>query len=196
VNVDLLKRPLVYGTIIGVVVLALIWWFAWMSPEASKLAGVNTQAAQAQAQITQLNATVASLKEQSALLPSEVPYLAHFEIAIPNLPESGILTEQLFQLMRQTGTFISTLSDATVEPSTGFSVIPVSIVMSGSHNGVEQFIKDIYTMPRLVTIESVTLTPSESQLDLNTPSGSSGFGATIAAQAYTTFLPPTPTATP
>jgi type IV pilus assembly protein PilO len=193
VNIDLLKRPAIFGTIIGVLVIALIWWFAWMSPEANKLANVNSQATLAQTQITQLTATVASLKEQSALLPSEVPYLAHFEVAIPNLPESGVLTSQLAQLAHTTGSTISSLSDATVVPSGAYSVIPVSIVIGGTHNGIEQFIKDIYTMPRLLTISSISLTPPGTQPDLNKSSNAPGFSATISADAYTTFIPPTVT---
>lgn len=190
-NVDLLKRPAVYGTIAGVVLIAIIWWFAWMSPEGNKLNGVNAQAQSAQNQITQLDATVASLKAQSALLPGSLPFLAHYQVAIPNLPESGILTEQLFQLMRSTGTFISSLNDATVQPTgAGYSEVPVSIVITGSHNGILNFITDIYKLPRLVTIEQVSLTPSAGQPDLNKASTTNGFGATIAAMAYTTFVPP------
>jgi type IV pilus assembly protein PilO len=195
VNLDIVKRPAIYGTIVGVLVIALIWWFAWMSPEGSKLTSVNHQAQTAQIEISQLNTTVASLKAQSADLQQILPYLAHFEVAIPNLPESGILTEQLFQLSRQTGVFISNLNDAQViagTTSTGYSTIPVSIVLSGSRNGILNFIADIYKMPRLVTLQAVTLTPGGANPDVNKSSNATGANASITGTAYTTFIPPSP----
>ena len=189
---DLLKRPPVYGTIAGVIVLLLVWWFAWMSPEGNKLSTVNAQESSLQTQISSLNSQIAVLKAQSALVPGELPYLAKFTGAIPNLPESGVLTEQLFGLMNSTKTFISSLNDSTVSPTgTGYSTIPVQIALTGSHDQVINFLKGLYTLPRLVTIQSVTLAPPAATNILK-PSKAQGFTAAINATAYTTFVPPTP----
>jgi Tfp pilus assembly protein PilO len=196
VTFDLLKRPPVYGTIAGVVVLLLVWWFAWMSPEGNKLASVNTQQSSLQSQIASLNSQIAILKAQSALVPGELPYLAKFNGAVPNLPESGVLTEELFGLMNSTKTFISSLNDSTVTSSgTGFSTIPVQISVTGSEDQVVNFMKGLYTLPRLVTIQSVTLAPP-TQSDILKPSKAQGFTAAITATAYTTFVPPTPPPAP
>lgn len=195
-NIDLLKRPAVYGTIIGAIILLILWWFVWMSPEGNKLSTVKAQETSLQVEIGAMNATIAGLKEQSALVPSELPYLAKFTAAIPDLPESGVLTEQLYNLMNHTHTFIASLSDATVDATTaGYSTIPVSFVVDGSHDQVMSFIENIYNLPRLVTIQSVSLSPGGgTATNLLQKSGAQGFSATITATAYTTFIPPTPAA--
>lgn len=191
-NIDLLKRPAVFGTIVGAIVLLLLWWFVWMSPEGNKLSSVNAQQASLQVEIGSMNTTIAGLKQQSALVPSELPYLAKFNSAIPDLPESGVLTEQLYNLMNKTHTFISSLNDVTVTATTsGYSVIPVSFVVDGSHDQVLSFIEDLYNLPRLVTIQNLTLTPAGSaNTNLLKKSGTQGFSASVAATAYTTFMPP------
>ena len=198
-NIDLLKRPAIFGTIIGAIVLLLLWWFVWMSPEGNKLSSVNAQESSLQAQISSLNTTIAGLKQQSALVPSELPYLAKFTSAVPDLPESGVLTEQLYNLMNQTHTFISSLSDATVTATTeGYSTIPVSLVVVGSHDSVMSFIQGIYNLPRLVTIQTLTLTPATGGTTTNLlkMSGAPGFSGSITGTAYTTFIPPAPAAPP
>lgn len=193
-NLDVLKRPAVFGTIAGVIVLLVIWWFAFMSPEGSKLSSVKAQDASLQSQIAQLNTTIAGLQAQSRLVPSELPYLAKFTTAIPDLPESGVLTEQLFNLMHSTKTFISSLSDSqTASSGSGYSTIPVVITVTGSHDSIVAFLAGLYSLPRLVTIQNVAFGSSASQQSgILSPSKSPGFTATISATAYTTFVPPTP----
>jgi type IV pilus assembly protein PilO len=193
-NLDLIKRPLVYGTLIGVVLIALIWWFGWMSPEASKLSSANSQIQSDQATISSLNTQIAALKNEDQQLPKLVHYLAFFSLAIPPLPESGDLTTQLYDLSLATKTDMNSLSDATTaDTGAGYSVIPVEIALVGSHNSVLAFLRGLYALPRLVTIQGVDLTPTAGQT-LNQSSSTGGFTATITATAYTTYLPPTPAA--
>jgi type IV pilus assembly protein PilO len=193
-SLDLLKRPLVYGTLIGVVLIALVWWFAWMTPEANKLASANSQVQSDQSQISSLNTQIAALKVEDQQLPHLVHYLAFFSLAIPPLPESGDLTTELYDLSLSTKTVMNTLTDvATINTGKGYSTIPVQISLSGNHNSVLAFLKGIYALPRLVTIQSINLSPPGGQ-NLNQPSTASGFTANISATAYTTYVPPTPTA--
>jgi Tfp pilus assembly protein PilO len=207
-NLEWVKRPAVFGTIIGTIVIALVWWMAWMSPEASKLSAVETQQTAAQGQIAQLQGEIASLKAQSTQLTKEIPYLKFFQSQIPPLPLQGQLTAQLYQLSLTTHTFISALSDNSVAPPTtasvsstsgstaspAYSTMPISIEVAGSHNGVAAFLQGLYHLGRLVTIQQVSLTPPTQSPNLNSNTNTSGFSAAITATAYTTYVPANPTA--
>jgi Tfp pilus assembly protein PilO len=195
-NLEWIKRPAVFGTIIGVIVIALVWWLAWMSPEASKLSSVEAKQTQAQGQISALQTEIGSLKAQSTELTKELPYLNFFQSQIPPLPLQGQLTAQLYQLSLQTHTFISALSDNAVSPATttsaGYSTMPISIQLSGSHNGVSAFLQGLYHLQRLVTVQQVSLTPPVQQPNLNSNANAPGFSAAITATAYTTYVPAAP----
>jgi Tfp pilus assembly protein PilO len=197
-NLEWAKRPAVFGTILATIVIALVWWFAWMTPQASKLSSINTQQSQAQGQVAVLQSEIAQLRSESSLLSKELPYLKFFESQIPSLPLQGQLTAQLYQLSLKTKTFISALSDSTVSPpssvSGGYSTMPITIELTGTHNEVISFLQGLYSMQRLVTIQSVSLTPPSQQPNLNTNGTATGFGASIVATAYTTYVPITPAA--
>lgn len=194
INLDLLKRPMIYGTIIGVLVLALVWWLAWWSPEGNKLSNAQSQEVSLQQQVTSLDGQIAVLRAESSQVAKELPYLAIFNQALPSLPNQGNLTTELYVLSRQTKTFISDLNDSTIVPTTGYSTMPISMTLTGSHNAVLAFLKGIYGLPRLVTIQAVTLSPPGAAPNLNTQSNTTGFSATISGTAYTTYLPPAPNA--
>lgn len=192
-NLDLLRRPAVFGSIIGVIVVALIWWFFVMTPASNKLSSVNQQKASDQSQIASLTSEIAALKIEDAQVTHELHYLQVFQLAIPTIPQSGILTEEIYDLSRTTHTHMSSLDDGTVDSplsnGVGYSTIPVSISISGGHNDVLSFIAGLYTLPRLVTIQSVNLSTG-SGVNLNTDTNKNAVTATILATAYTTFVAP------
>lgn len=197
-NLEWVKRPAVFGTVLATIVIALVWWMAWMSPEASKLNSVESQQTSAQGQISLLQTQITSLKAQSVQLTKELPYLKFFQSQIPPLPLQGELTSQLYQLSLSTKTFISSLSDNSVAPATttsaGYSTMPISIQLSGSHNGVVAFLQGLYHLQRLITIQQISLTPPSQQPNLNANGNAPGFAASITATAYTTYVPVAPSA--
>ena len=188
-NFDLLKRPKIFGTIIAVVLIALIWWFAWMAPQGNKLNSVNQQQQQLESQVASLNTTIGALKIEASQAQKLLPYLAFFQLSIPPLPESGDLTTELYNLSLKTKTFISALSDATTTPTTGgYSTIPVTIQLTGTEKGVLAFVEGIYTLPRLITIQTLALSPPAAAANILKPTNTTGFTASINATAYTTYV--------
>lgn len=200
INLEWVKRPAILVTVLGTVVIAIIWWFAWMQPQASKLSSIRSQQNLAGEEVNLLQAQIAQLRSESSLLKKELPYLHFFQGQIPPLPEQGQLTAQLYNLSLKTKTFISSLSDNAVNsPATttaGYSPMPISIQLTGTHNGVVAFLKGLYTLPRLVTIQAVNLSPPSQQSNLNRNGTTNGFAAAITATAYTTYVPVAPAALP
>lgn len=195
VHFDALKRPVVFGTIIAVIVLAAAWWFAWMTPEGHKLATLDTQKTTLQSQQSLLQTELTSLEQEAKVVHRELPFLKSFQVSIPATPDAGVLVDQLYALSRSTATVMTSVTDNTIvaptgpggaaSTATGYSDVPVSISLTGSHDGVLAFIQGLYSLPRLVTIQSISFTGPG---NLNTASKSAPYGASITATAYTTFV--------
>lgn len=182
---DLVRKPLVIVSIAGTLVLLVVWWFAWMQPESHKLSGIQAQEQQDLQQVASLRGQLATLRAEQTVVRSDSPFLGMFAAAIPSAPQQPALVVELYHLANRTGVKMQSVTDNTVTPGSGYSTIPVSISISGGHNGVESFVAGLYKLPRLVTIQSLGLSGTG---DVNA-SGSVPYTATISATAYTTSVP-------
>ena len=83
INFGLLKSKVVLIVTGLVIVLLIVWWFAWMTPEASKLTTVQQQVTADSSTVTQLNLELYALKAEKKLVLHELPYLKKVTTAIP-----------------------------------------------------------------------------------------------------------------
>jgi hypothetical protein len=103
INFDLLKSKVVLITTGIVIVLLLVWWFAWMTPEASKLATVQQQITADNTTATQLNMELILLKAEKKLVLRELPYLKKVTTAIPPTEDPPGIVDSLNTLANKTG---------------------------------------------------------------------------------------------
>lgn len=185
---DLLKKPLVIGSVVGFLVLLIVWWFAWMQPESHKLDGIRQQEQQDQQRVASLRLQLAQLEAEAKVVRASSPFLKYFAAAIPSNPEAPTLVVQLYHLATQMGVKLQSVTDNTVTPAAGYSTIPLEIAVSGPHDSVFNFVRGLYKLNRLVTVQSLGLSGSG---DLNA-SGSGLYSASISATAYTTSAPGAP----
>lgn len=191
-NLDALKRPVILISLAAVVLLAAVWWFAWMTPEASKLSSVNAQIQSKTLQLNALRATLAASQHDAALLRQDGSYLRRFSAAVPPGPEAQVLTTQLFQLAARTvgATHLNQLTDdSTIPPATGqvLSRIPISISIDGPHNECLAFLNGLYKLSRLITVSAITPAPkasSSSGPDNVLAVNAQPYTMTISATAY------------
>ena len=194
INLDLLKSKVVLFVTLGVIVLLIVWWFAWMSPEANKLASVNQQVANDQTTVTRLGTELAGLKVEKNLVLHELPYLKKVTTAIPPTEDPPGIVDSINTLANQTNCDLLSVTPAdTPSPSgtPGLSVITVSISLSGVHGDVFTFLRNFYKMKRLMTINSVSLSPSSSNANILAGGDGQQYTVTITADAYTTYVIPT-----
>ena len=162
-NLDILKRPRVLGAIGVVVVLLIAWYFAWWSPESSKLASVQQQQVKQTQQISSLNARLQEIVREDAIVAKYRNFLTFFGSQVPVQPEQGQLVYMLGRLEKSDNVDISSINASTTSPpATGstLSTIPISMSVSGPHNNVIKFLSDLYSLPRLITIQSVSPSPT------------------------------------
>lgn len=194
-NPAVLKRPLVFGPIVAIIVLALVWWLAWESPENAKLASVQQQQTAIEATQARLTTELALLQAEAKQVHVGLPFLRRYEQAIPPTPEAPQLVTELDALALRTGVTLSSVADNTLTPPAkpgGLTTIPVSMSISGTHAQVLAFIQGLYSLPRLLTLTTVSLSVPSGGNVLNLHE-SLTYGATISAVAYTSYAPPAAT---
>jgi len=188
---SLAKRPAVLVSIFGIVALALGWWFAWMSPEGSKLAGIRQQQIAERATETRLDLRLVQLKAEAKQVRAAAPFLKQFATAIPSIPDAPDLVVEIYHLSVNDGVSLQSVTDDSVQTGTlGYSTIPVALSVSGPHDQLLAFIDGLYHMSRLLTVQSVTLSGNG---NLNS-SSAANYTASISATAYTTSVPSATTA--
>lgn len=156
-NLDVLKRPRVLIAFGVVLVVLLAWYFAWWSPENSKLTAVKTQETSLANQVSSLNAQLVQYREDAKIVSRYRNFLTNFSQAIPVQPDAPQLTTALSALEKTTNVNIATLDDATtVAPAPGSTLgtIPLTMTVAGSHAAVLEFVTDLYKMKRLITVQA------------------------------------------
>ncbi len=187
-NLNSLKRPVVLITVGAVVLLAVLWWLLWMSPEGNKLNTVNAQQVQLQNQLTSLNLQLRQAETQAAKAQQYAGYLSMFASAVPPIPEAPQLTTELANLANTTDVKLVSLSDDTTVAGTPLSTIPLTMNIEGGRQNCIAFLQGIYNqslITRLITISSFTPTPTGNAgtVDVLKPS-SALYTVAIAGTAY------------
>jgi Tfp pilus assembly protein PilO len=192
-NFDLLKSKVVLIVTGAVVVLLLVWWFAWMTPEANKLASVQQQVTSDSNTVTRLNLELIGLKAEKKLVLSELPFLKKVTEAIPQTPDPPGIVDSLNTLSNKTGCDLLSVTPADAPVASGvvgLSDIPVSFTISGTHKNVFAFLKGFYAMPRLMTINSVGLSAGDTNPNILAVGDGQAYSVTVSATAYTTYVAP------
>lgn len=161
---DAVKRPVTLITVGSVLLLALLWWFLWMSPQGSKLTTVNTQNAALSTQLATLQNTLKIDKTQSAKVNLYAGYLKMFATAVPEVPDAGGLTTALSTLADSISPnlIITTLTDDSTVPGTPLGMVPLSIEITGPRSDCFTFLADLYNpkkISRLITVATFVPTP-------------------------------------
>jgi Tfp pilus assembly protein PilO len=189
INFDMLKSKVVLITTGIVIVLFIVWWFAWMTPEASKLATVQQQIMADNTTATQLNMELILLKAERKLVLRELPYLKKVTVAIPPTEDPPGIVDSLNTLANKTGCDLLSVTPSNFpSPSsvTGLSVIPVTFSVTGVHKNLFAFLKNFYAMTRLMTIDSVSLAPGGTTPNILAVGDGQPYSMSVSATAYTT----------
>lgn len=187
---DLIRKPTVIAIIAGTVVLLLVWWFAWMAPEASTLSSAQAAQASENLTLTSLQTRLSALKADAKVVKAASPFLNRFAKAIPpTLDQPDIVTE-LYKLAVKDHITLQSVTDDTTTAENGYTAIPISFTANGSETNVKLYLNGIYQLPRLITIQTLTVTGSGSATSNLNVNGSTKYILTVEATAYSTHVTP------
>jgi Tfp pilus assembly protein PilO len=212
------------GAALLVVVLLAAGWFLLVSPKRAAAASLNTAAvSQEQANAT-VRTQIAALKAQAVDLPRKQARLDEISAKLPDNPALPSLIRALSDAADKANVELTSIAPAVpatlvaavpttvglATPPVAVSQIPVALVVQGRFFQVEQFLSNLESLPRALTVTTFAMVPSgESGGAATAPAaGATGSAltppvgsltATIAANVYmapAAAATPSPVATP
>jgi Tfp pilus assembly protein PilO len=182
---DVLKTTPVVITIVIAVVVVIVWLLAFLLPEGSKISTLNTQAASLQAKVTAGNAEVAHLRKEALHKKTLVARLSTLQTYVPTKPEIYTYLKTITLTAKASKvTLVSISPSAELPPSTGqkFAAIPVSVSVKGTYDDILAFTANLYALPRLTDITTMSITGGGSGTAFNR---ASSLSANFALEVFT-----------
>jgi Tfp pilus assembly protein PilO len=161
-------------TALGVVVVALVVYLAWISPEGSNLASLHTKQTHLQNQQIQLRAEIASLNREKANLGPTCAILTKNLTEIPGAPSVDSFLQQVTALAVSSGdpnTPSISVTEATGSTGAGVTPVTVDFTLAGTYGQMSTFLQGLYSFPRLFTISSITISGGPVAVGGSAPAG-------------------------
>jgi Tfp pilus assembly protein PilO len=145
----------------GTLVLGIIIYAAWISPEGSQLAALHTKQATLQAQQTGLEVRIAALKRDKAQLGTDCQELTTDLTEIPGTPSVDSFFQQVTNLAVTSGdpnTPSISVTQANTTGKAGVTPVTVALTLDGNYGQMMSFLEGLNSFPRLFTVTSLTVT--------------------------------------
>jgi hypothetical protein len=156
----------------GDLLLLLLGWFMLISPQRGIADSIRLATAAAEAQIVEAK-TVQATPPPAAVQQPEIKTADIYSLAkaMPDTVDMPDLLLELNQLARASGVTLSKISPGQPTPATGFSVLPISLGVSGDFYSVTDMLYRLrtavavrhgalHTSGRLFSVDSIALGPS------------------------------------
>jgi Tfp pilus assembly protein PilO len=199
------RIPILTG--VGALVLVIVVYAAWISPEGNKLSGLRAQETQLQSQQAHLQAELASLKRANAHLAANCQLLTRALDAVPGTPSVDSFFHQVSALAvasgdpntpsisvteatggtQSSGSSSSSAASASSSAGgvSGAKPVAVTLTLSGTYGQMTTFIRGLSTFPRLFTINSITVTGGPIATGGQSIDGNAGgYGLTLNGNIY------------
>ena len=152
------------------IVLTLVWYVALFRPQSSRLSKAHTAYAAASAKADDLQTQIGTLEALVRQIPADSARLAQLNAALPAAPDLKGLLTQLDALATRTGVQLTSLSPATASAAAastsasssagGTQTVTLPMSVSGSYPALTSFLTGLELMPRALTVNSISLSPS------------------------------------
>jgi Tfp pilus assembly protein PilO len=176
------RMPLMMG--VGALVVALLLWALLISPQNSKLAGLQTKQTQLQSQQTQLQSKLSALQGEKQNLTGSCADLEKIATQIPSVQNptdidaeestfenqfnalagsSGVTLAQFSgfapaSLTATSGTPASTTATTVPGSSPDVTAVPTTLTVTGNYGQMMAFVNGLDNFPRLFVIQRFVLT--------------------------------------
>jgi len=146
---------------VGTLIMAIVLYAAWISPEGSHLAKVQAQKTELQAQQTSLQLRIATLRREKTQFGASCQQLTTDLNEIPGTPSVDVFLQQVTHLAVTSGdpnTPSIGVTQATGGAKAGVTPIGVSLTLSGTYGQMTSFLQGLDSFPRLFTVTGITVT--------------------------------------
>lgn len=189
---------------LAVLVVVLVGWFFFVSPQRSKADHLGTQVAAAKTELLTDEQLIAAAKKQNTLGNAKAA-----ERALPDKPKVSEILRELNGFAAQSRTELDNITPGTALPISGAQALPISLTFKGRYFGLQKLLKllrqnagvsgnTIVARGRLYTVDGITFAgAAPAAAGTGTAGGaSSDITATITLNAFVyQQAPVVPTAT-
>jgi hypothetical protein len=179
-------------SMVALLIVAVVGWFAIISPQQSKAAALTTQIDDASGKLAATEAFLASpTAHQSAA------QLRRLRVAIPDDPRMSDILRQLAWAAHVSGVKIDSITPAAPVPSNGAQAVPIALSVTGHYFRLAKFMHllrtraevkngKVHASGRLYGIDSISF---------STANKGALVAATLALDAFTYGTAPAPVST-
>jgi len=190
--IDVVRTTPVLVAIVVALVVVVVWLLAFFLPQGSKLSKLDTQETALRQQVQQGNARVAALQREALTAPKLQAELAKLKAYVPATPDEFTYPSILKAAVSAAGAhFVSVTIGSEALPVAGsspgsFTVIPVTLDVTGTYDQLLSLVTRIYALPRLTDIPTMDITGGGPGTNRST-----ALTADLGLQTFTSAKPPT-----
>ncbi len=142
--------------LVGVAVLFLVL------PKRGQLSDANAALQQAQSNQTSLEAQVRALQQAKVEAPDRRSEIRAVEAQLPPTVDEPGAVRSLQNAFDESGVEVGTLTFGapTLGTDGNFSIVPVSVQVSGGYFALDSFLSKIETFPRAAKVTAITISPT------------------------------------
>lgn len=162
-KVEILKKPKIMAGVAGGLVITLIWLFAFILPANTKVDNYNAKAQTLETTYAGLQAQVAALQKISNLSPALLAEQSKLQSLIPpatNLTANLQWIKSIYATATATGVTLlghGALNAPSASAGSTIESLAVPITTTSTYDQALAFMKAIYALPRLTTIQNLSL---------------------------------------
>ncbi len=193
------KRNPLIAIGVGLLVIVLLWYFLLYAPLGDDLSSAQAQTSEEQKKTDGLQADLARLQAQAKNSTQQAALLRRLDAAVPEQPDLAEFIIQANDIADQSG--ISFLSIAPSPPAagTGASVINLTISINGSFFQLQDYLRLLEKLERLVIVDGITISSSSGSstsgssgsTDATTSSSGTSLSVTLTGRMFTRAAPAT-----
>jgi Tfp pilus assembly protein PilO len=175
----------------AVLVIVLLWWFLLYKPLGDDLSSAQAQTASEQKRTDGLEADLARLQSQAKNASQQQALLRKLDAAVPKNPDLAEFIIQANDIADSSG--ISFLSIAPAPPAAGeggASVINMTISISGSFFQLQDYLRQLEQLERLVIVDGISITAGGTS-DSADSGGDVSLNVSLTARMFTRAAPAT-----
>lgn len=161
-----LPRALLLAAVSLLVVVAL--WYVWVSDRVAALEQAQRREGDLRTQYTRKVAQAAALDTLKAQLEQVRQYVVQLEKQLPNRAEMDALLSDINQAGIGRGLQFELFRPGQEVVRDYYAELPITVRVSGSYHDIGMFVADVAHLPRIVTLNNLTINPVPNRSDVLT----------------------------
>lgn len=157
--------------IVAIAAVALVGWFGLVSPQLSKASDLDRQIADAKTQLAVAKVTT----DSAAAGKGRGASAGTLAQAMPQQLDMSAVLRQLLGAASRADVRLDSVTPQAATAKSGYSAVPIAVVVSGRYFGVQQFLRELRTQAvvagshvhasgRLFSVDSVSLAAGPAKL--------------------------------